>query len=167
MYPRRISMPIGHVSTLLSAAIEQIDILVLAGVWLWDSVPDFGESLAGKAKSGVGVRVCIGHDVGVTAGRRGEEEGIDDLLASRCRLSASYAKRHLGTDPNLLRLHDTTLYASLLRFDDSVLINWHLYGAPAAESPIFHVQRRDGRGLADAAIASFDRVWATAQPLSR
>jgi len=77
-------------------------------------------------------------------------------------MALSYAKHWLGEDSNAIRLHATTLYASILRFDDDVLVNWHLFGAPAADSPVLHLRRAETRGLADTVLCSFERVWAAA-----
>jgi hypothetical protein len=64
-----------------------------------------------------------------------------------------------------LRLHDTTLYASLYRFDDDLLANTHAYGAPAAQSPTLHLHRLPGGRLFDHYLGSFDRVWQQARPV--
>ena len=37
-----------------------------------------------------------------------------------------------------VRTHQTTLYASQFRFDDSMLVNNHTYGSWAAQSPVLH-----------------------------
>jgi hypothetical protein len=64
-----------------------------------------------------------------------------------------------------LRFHATTLYNSIYRFDDDMLVNIHVYGAPAAHSPVLHLRRLPGGQLFDHYQASFERVWeqATAQ----
>jgi hypothetical protein len=61
-----------------------------------------------------------------------------------------------------LRLHRTTLYNSIYRFDGEMLVNTHVYGAPAAHSPVLHLQDRSG-GLFDHYAASFERVWASTE----
>ena len=162
MYPSRTAVPAGHVMSLMAAARQNLDVLALAGLWLWDAVPQFGETLARKATDGVAVRVCLGDPRGASAALRGGEEGIPDLVGSRCGMALSYAKHWLGEDSNAIRLHDTTLYASILRFDEDVLVNWHLFGAPAADSPVLHLRRAETRGLADTVLCSFERVWAAA-----
>jgi hypothetical protein len=167
LYPNRKALPGGHVMSLLDAASERIDVLALAAVWLWDVVPQFGATLAGKAGVGVEVRVCLGDPRGESARSRGEEEGIGALMGSRCELALGYAQGWLGAESLAIRLHDTTLYATILRFDDDVLVNWHLFGAPAADSPVLHLRRTERGTLADSAIESFDRVWGRAYPPAR
>jgi hypothetical protein len=159
LYPSRAATPVGLVTSLLADATEKIDVLVLAGVWLWDAVPGFAATLGGKSRAGVAVRVCLGDPAGETVRTRGAEEGIDDLLSARCRLAWTYAQRVFADCPGSLRLHDTTLYASILRFDDDLLVNWHLFGAAAADSPVLHLRCTATRGLAASVVASFERVW--------
>jgi hypothetical protein len=163
IYASRAAMPSGLVMSLLASATRQVDVLTLAGMWLWDAVPGFGSALAEKASAGVSIRVCLGDPAGETVRVRGAEEGIDDLLAARCRLAAKYADQALRDSPAEVRMHDTTLYASILRFDDELLVNWHLYGAPAAESPVLQVGRSSSHGLGERVIGSFERVWQGAQ----
>jgi hypothetical protein len=162
LYPYRSAMPAGHVMSLLREAQRCIDVLAFAGLWLWDAVPAFGATLAEKAADGVTVRCCLGDPDGAAANVLDQEEHLDGGLAARCRIALSYAQRWLGDYADSLRVHDTTLYASILRFDDDVLVNWHLYGAPAAESPVLHLRSGSDHGTAGAVIASFERVWETA-----
>jgi 8-oxo-dGTP pyrophosphatase MutT (NUDIX family) len=48
---------------------------------------------------------------------------------------------------------------SIYRFDDDMLVNAHVYGAPAAHSPVLHLRRLPGGRLVDHYQASFERVW--------
>jgi len=165
IYPRRSAVPAGLLTSLLTGVQHRVDVLALAATWLWDAVPGFGSTLAAKCRDGVMVRVCIGDPSGEAVRVRGAEEGIGELLAARCHLAAKYSAPVLAADPESIRLHDTTLYASILRFDDDLLVNWHLYGAPASESPVFHLRHASQTGLAENVADSFDRVWEKAQPL--
>jgi hypothetical protein len=45
-----------------------------------------------------------------------------------------------------------------------MLINAHVYGAPAAHSPVLHLRRLPGGRLFDHYQASFERVWNQASP---
>ena len=64
------------------------------------------------------------------------------------------------------RLHDATLYNSLYRFDDDLLVNTHAYGTPAGQSPVLHLRRLSGGRLFDHYMASFERVWQAARPVT-
>jgi hypothetical protein len=63
-----------------------------------------------------------------------------------------------------VRFHATTLYNSIYRFDNDLLVNAHVYGAPAAHSPVLHLRRLPGGRLVDHYQASFERVWEQAHP---
>jgi hypothetical protein len=67
-----------------------------------------------------------------------------------------------------IRLHDTTLYNSIYRFDDEMLVNAHLYATNAYAAPVFHLRRLDGGELFANYAQSFESVWqcSTAASLS-
>lgn len=71
---------------------------------------------------------------------------------------------HPGID---IRLHRTTLYNSLFRFDDQILVNTHLWGMSAYQAPLLHLRRVEGGKLFDTYAANLDPIWATATPLDR
>ena len=52
------------------------------------------------------------------------------------------------------------LYASLFRFDESMMVNTHTYGAYAARSPVLHLRRVPGGQLFDYYDRAYERVWA-------
>jgi hypothetical protein len=54
-------------------------------------------------------------------------------------------------------LHNTTLYASLFRYDDEILVNPHAFGEPASANPTLHLRRLDRGTIADHYIDSFAR----------
>lgn len=166
VYTTRRELSPGTVGSLLDAASQNVDVLAYAALWLWDAVPNFAERLAAKASSGVSVRVCLGDSECDAVRLRGNEEGVADGIANRCRLAATYVLPVQQADADSVRKTDTTLYASLLRFDDEVLVNSHFWGNPASDSPVFHFRRRGSSGIATTALRSFDRVWEQAQPLS-
>ncbi|HEX2016742.1 MAG TPA: hypothetical protein VGN69_08610, partial [Solirubrobacteraceae bacterium] len=84
----------------------------------------------------------------------------------RCRLAASYAQGIRSVAADALRLSAATLYTSILRFDNDVLLNTHLWGSAAGDSPVFHLRRESDHGIAAGAIRSFEQVWAAAQPFA-
>ena len=45
------------------------------------------------------------------------------------------------------RQHGTTLYTSVFRFDDTLLVNTHAYGAAASHSPVMHLHKVAGGRL--------------------
>lgn len=163
LYPDRGAVPAQLWHGLIDAACEGIDILVFAGVFLPDGNPQLAKVLASKAKSGAKVRLALGDPDCDAVRLRGAEERIGDGLAARIRLSLTYLEEAYTAPGVELRLHTTTLYNSIYRFDDDLLVNTHTYGAPAAQSPVMHLHRLPGGRLFDHYRSSFERVWELAQ----
>ena len=124
-----------------------------------DGYPEVARLFAAKAEQGVKLRLAMGAPDSDAVRLRGEEERIGDGLAARVRLSLIYLRDAIGAPGVELRFHGTTLYNSIYRFDDDMLVNAHVYGAPAAHSPVLHVRRLPGGRLVDHYQASFERVW--------
>jgi len=166
IYTTRSEVSPATIASLVEAAIDHIDVLAYAALWLWDAVPGFADRLAEKVSRGVEVRVCLGDPDSDAVRRRGREEGIGDVIASRCQLAISYATVVQRADGDAVRKTGATLYNSVFRFDGEVLVNTHFWGNPASASPVFHFRRQDDQGIASTALRSFERVWKDAQPLS-
>jgi hypothetical protein len=168
LYPNRGAVPPGLWRSLLDGAHESVDVLVMAGLFLPDGFPELISALVHKADTGTRVRFALGDPNSAAVALRGREEGIGDDLAARARLSLCYLDQLRDSPGAEVRIHATTLYNSLYRFDNDVLINNHAYGAPAAQSPVLHLRRIAGAGLFDHYLAAFERVWqTTTEPVPR
>jgi hypothetical protein len=166
IYAQRGSVPSERWSELLETTTERLDLLAHAGLFLPDSRSDFASVVRQKAEAGVQVRLLYGDPDGDAVALRGSEEGIGDGLAARIRLVLTYMREAIECPGVAVRLHDTTLYNSLYRYDDELLVNSHAYGTPAGNSPVLHLRRLPGGRLFDHYMASFERVWEFARPLA-
>lgn len=165
LYPSRGALPVSTWEEFIDNSREAIDLLAFAGSFLHDSVPEFAERIAARATNGVRIRLLYGDPESSAVALRGEEEGIGELMAARCRLTWNYLTPLLqGVAGIEARMHGSTLYASLFRFDDQLLVNPHALGAPAGHSPIMHVNRIPGGRLFAHYMESFERTWQTAKP---
>ena len=63
-----------------------------------------------------------------------------------------------------IRLHETVLYNSIYRADDRIFVNQHVYGIPAAHSPLFCYCQSASGDTAAAYLDSFEKVWISAEP---
>lgn len=159
VYPHRASVPPELWRQLFDGARERIEILVYSGMWLPDQNPRLAAMLAKKAKAGVAVRILLGDPDSTDVARRGAEEGIGDAMASKVR-NVLVHYRGLADVPGAeVRLHATTLYNSLYRFDDQLLVNAHVYGFPAAHAPVLHLRRLSAGVLFETYAESFKKVW--------
>lgn len=163
-YQNRASVPRDMWLQLLAEAQEQICVLVFSGTFFAQSNPHVTKMLAERAAAGVRVRLCFGDPDGQAVAIRGGEEGIGDTLAAKIRASLTYYRPLLPEAGCDVRLHDTTLYASLFRYDDNLLVNPHVWGQPASANPLLHLKRADATGWFDTYAQSFEAVWAAARP---
>ena len=166
-YPNRGSVPSSRWLELVDSAIEAIDLLAFSASFLHDSVSNFDQRLIAKASEGVPVRLLFGDPDCSAVQLRGDEEGIGDLVSARCRLTWKYFVEALETPGIDARAHGCTLYASMFRFDDRLLVNPHMYGAPASHSPVHMITRVDGGRLFANYLASYERIWSRAEPLAQ
>ncbi|MBB4785967.1 helix-turn-helix domain-containing protein [Streptomyces rapamycinicus] len=163
-YQNRASVPRDVWLSLLQGTQEQIDVLVFSGTFFAQSNPYVAKMLTERAAAGVRVRLCFGDPRGHAAAIRGREEGIGNTLAAKIRASLTYYRALLPEAGCEVRLHDTTLYNSLFRYDDNLLVNPHIWGQPASANPLFHLKKAQSNGWFDNYAQSFDAVWAGARP---
>jgi transcriptional regulator with XRE-family HTH domain len=164
IYPDRSSVPRESWLELLGGASRRIDVLVFAGTFLANVNPRVAEMLAERAASGVNVRLCWGDPDSQAVDIRDREEGLRGTLAHKIRASLTYYRSLVEVPGCEVRLHSATLYASLFRFDDTMLANPHMWGAPASANPLLHLRRIEGGIWFDGYRRSFDGVWETALP---
>jgi hypothetical protein len=164
VYPDRASVPRELWLRLLGDAREGIDVLVCAGTFLGQVQPRLGRLLADRASVGVRVRLCFADPDCDAVAVRDREQGLGGTLPALVRASLTRYRDLSGVDGCQVRLHATTLYASVFRFDDQVIANPHAYGEPGDANPAFHFLQVEGGGLFEHYAASFERVWSSATP---
>lgn len=145
---------------------RNIDILVYAANHLHESIVGFDELLVAKAREGCVVRVAIGDPESSHVAARGREEKYGHGIESRCRLAVMHYRPLSQIDGIGVRTHATTLYNSIYRADDELLVNAHVWGINAFQAPLWHMRH----GPKDEAVAtyrqSFDAVWQTGIPVA-
>ncbi|GAA2510056.1 XRE family transcriptional regulator [Pilimelia columellifera] len=165
VYPRRSAVPTEVWRRLVEQAEERISILVYAGLFLPEIEPRLIRLMRRKAESGASVQLLLGDPESATVAQRGAEEGIGDAMASKVRNVLSFYNQLQGVPNVEARFHSTTLYNSIYRFDDDMLVNTHAYGFPAAHAPVLHLRELSGGDLFGTYADSFDRVWSGGQPV--
>ena len=165
LYPNRGAVPQQLWDALIESATAHIDVLVFAGLFLFDTRPRLPGHLASKADSGLSCRFLLGDPASRAVRQRGQEEGIAGGLAARIRTSIQYLAATQRSSGIEIRLHQTVLYNSIYRFDDDLLVNTHVHGAPASLNPVIHLRRAPGAHLFDHYMTSYERVWSRSIPL--
>lgn len=125
----------------------------------------FTETVREKARHGARFRLLLGDETSAAVRLRAEEEGTGGL-EGRIQLHRRYLRDVADLPGVEVRTHGTTLYNSLFRFDQDLLVNGHAYGAPARQSPVLHLRRVPGGRMWDHYMRSFEEVWKGATPTS-
>lgn len=141
-----------------------IDILVYAAVFLHEQNPHLNELLQEKATAGCEIRVAIGDPDGTCIKTRGRDEQFGHGIASRCELALMHYRPLIAQQGVSVHVHDTTLYNSIYRFDDEMLVNAHLYATNAFAAPVLHLRRLAAGQLFANYAQRFEAVWEASTP---
>lgn len=147
-------------------ATTNIDILVYAANHLHESVPGFNDLLIAKAAKGCVIRIAIGDPDSENVAARGNEEKYGHGIESRCRLALMHYKPLGDVGGVELRTHGTTLYNSVYRADDELLVNTHIWGVNAFAAPVWHLRRSPTGDMVTTYRQSFDAVWEQSVPVA-
>jgi transcriptional regulator with XRE-family HTH domain len=164
LYDQRADVPVSALIDQLAQAREQIDVLVYAAVFLHEAYPRLNDLLRERVAEGCTVRIALGDPESHNVQQRGREEKFGHGVESRCRLALMHYRPLLGTPGIEIRTHGTTLYNSLYRADDQLMVNAHVWGVNAYAAPVWHLRRSGDGGMFDTYAESFNAVWATATP---
>jgi transcriptional regulator with XRE-family HTH domain len=165
LYDQRADVPVSTFTDMLTQASEHIDVLVYAAVFLHEAYPRLNDLLRERAAEGCSVRIALGDAESANVRQRGEEERFGHGIESRCRLALMHYRPLVGVPGVEIRTHQTTLYNSIYRADDQLLVNTHVWGVNAYGAPVWHLRRNSTGGIFDTYAQSFDAVWATATPV--
>ncbi|GAA1769322.1 helix-turn-helix transcriptional regulator [Luedemannella helvata] len=163
IYPRRSAVPADIWQRLLDKATSRIGVLAYAGLFLPEQNPRWVSTMKAKADLGAQVEILLGDPDSAQVAERGKDEGIGDAMGSKVRNVLAFYKDLRGHDSVDVCYHSTTLYNSIYRFDDEMLVNTHLYGTPAAYAPVLHLRQLAGGDLFEAYANSFERVRAVSR----
>jgi transcriptional regulator with XRE-family HTH domain len=165
LYPHRSDVPRELWQELSASATAQIDLLVYAALFLPEQFPGFVQMLREKAAAGCAVRVALGDPESDAVKERGAEERFGEGIQSRARLALQHYAPLVGTPGADVRLHGTTLYTSIYRYDEDMLVSSHLWGTSAYLAPVMHLRRIEGGTLFTTYTATLDAVWAQSIPV--
>jgi hypothetical protein len=164
VYPHRSVVPSDLWMATFRRAAAHLDVLAFSGFWLSEDRA-FHQLIGDKAKAGVAVRILLGHPDSAEVAQRGEDEGIGAAMAAKVRNAILNYGKLPTVEGVQFRLHETTLYNSLYRADDELLVNTHVYGVGAYLAPVLHLRHVPGADMFTTYLESFQRVWESAWPL--
>lgn len=159
LYPHRSHTPKELWRDLLVNARENIDLFAYASLFLPEENPEAIGIIKDKAAQGVRIRILLGDPEQAAVELRGREERLFDALVGRVKMALAYYQPLIGVDGVEFRLHGTSLYNSVFRYDDQMLVNQHVYGTYGYMAPILHLRRVAGCDMFDTYLRSFELVW--------
>ncbi|PPK64465.1 DUF5919 domain-containing protein [Actinokineospora auranticolor] len=164
VYPHRNSIPVELWDRLIGDASEHVELLMHAALFLVER-PRFIKQLAAKAAAGARIRLLFGEPDSPEVATRSDEEQLGDgTLAARIRNALAFYRPLIGVPGVEMRFHRTTLYNSIFRFDDEMIVNTHVYGFQGAHAPSLHLRRLATGDLFETYSESFDTVWNLSKP---
>jgi transcriptional regulator with XRE-family HTH domain len=131
LYPHRSDVPVSFWRELLEHAQQEIAIPVYAAPFLPEQHLDLIDLLRSKAAGGCRVRIALGDPHSPKLLARGAEEQRGIGIVARAELALKHYEPLRDCPGVEVHVHGTTLYNSLYRFDDSMLVNTHVWGPSA------------------------------------
>lgn len=163
MYPHRHMVPKGLWQEIYGRAERRLDVLVYAGGFLAED-PIFQALLVDKSRT-ARIRILMGDPGCPAVTQRGVDEG-HLIMGPKIRNALVNYRQLMTSHPEIsFRLHEATLYNSIYRADDEMLVNTHVYGIGAYLAPVLHLRRIPGASLFDTYEKSIDHTWASARPV--
>ncbi|MFC0627447.1 helix-turn-helix domain-containing protein [Kribbella deserti] len=165
IYPYRSGVPEDAWASFLGRAQYEVNILAYSAGFLVQQ-QEVLDVLRERSVSGVRVMIALADGERTDRDGIAAAEGKDAPVAANIGASVERLKPMVRDGHAELRLHSTVLPHSLYRADDHVLVNQHVYGFPAARSPVYHVQKAGNGELFDTYMSGFRRIWDGAVPFS-
>lgn len=164
VYAHRHQIPRELWLRLFDDTAQQLDILVYAGMFLTDDAALL-KQLRRKAEDGVRVRLLLGNPTSRAVRERTAEEQIGaGAIAAKIRNVLAFFKPVMGVPGIEFRLHGTTLYNSIYRFDDEIIVNMHVHGLMAPQAPAIHLRQLSEGSLFNTYAENFDSIWKDSKP---
>lgn len=158
-YPHRADTPRELWMDLLTGAMSRIDLFANASLFLPEENPDAIRILGQKAAAGVSIRILLADPDDPAMMLRGREERLFDSIPARIRMALAYYRPLVGVDGIEFHLHGTSLYNSIFRYDDQMLVNQHIYGTYGYVAPVLHLREQPSGDLFATYMRSLDMVW--------
>lgn len=165
VYPHRWAVPHEVWHSLFESAQQEIGVIAYSALFLAEDA-ELLSVLRRKASAGVALRIALGDPDSPQVAERGAEEGIGEAMAAKIQNALTLYVPLLDAGNVEIRLHRTTLYNSLYRADNDLLVNQHTYGSAAASAPVFHLRKADEGGMFATYAESWERIWLYAIPLA-
>jgi hypothetical protein len=165
VYAHRWAIPRDVWTRFFESAEHEIDVLAYSALFLAEDAGLLA-IIGDKASRGVRVRIALGNPGCDAVVQRGQEEGIGNAMAAKVRNALTLYRPLMGIEHIQIRLHEVVLYNSLYRADDQLFVNQHMFGIPAAHSPVFYYRKSESGDIAATCLGSFEQIWMSAKSMA-
>ncbi|WP_182558428.1 hypothetical protein [Microlunatus kandeliicorticis] len=142
---------------LFSRVRRQLDIIDYSGRFLFE-ILDVVDVLRAKSAEGISIRLLLADSASIALEQRARELSAPWLADESAGVLRLLSRAEL---PMAVRSHQLGLAASSFRFDDTMIVNLHAYGAWPSQSPTERVLCGAGPLFSFYADA-FERAWVMA-----
>ncbi|WP_223830462.1 helix-turn-helix domain-containing protein [Nocardiopsis quinghaiensis] len=158
VYAHRWQVPRKVWWDLFSSAEQEIGILVYSGLFLADDAGIL-QLLGARAREGVNTRILLGDPESEQVKQRGRDEQVGEALPARANNALLLFRALQDIDGVEIRTHSTVLYNSIYLTERTIISNQHIYGMPAAISPVIRINRSSHQAMFDTYAKSFENTW--------
>jgi hypothetical protein len=163
VYPTHASLPDSLWRRLMSTAKTEITLCGYAPYWLMWQIPQVTQVLQQRAAAGCRIRAVIGDpDSPLVAA---DEVATGARLTLTTRIEETLHLLAPVRDAIDVRQSTMGFGRSVYRFDDELLADMWLHGAPGAEFPVLHLHRRQDAGMFDQLVRHVEALWEAATPV--
>ena len=164
VYPNRRTVPREAWLSLFGSAERVISILDCSALFLARE-PRVLDVLAGRARDGLRIRICLRGPDGPVIAEDSVEEGASDVTAAEIREALRLFGQLRDCDGVEIRLHRVVLYNSIYQADDQLVVSQHAYGIPDERAPVVYLLPADDGDLVATYLDAFEHIWTGALPL--
>ncbi len=161
----RSDVPVETWKSLVDDAQEYFDFLAYSGLFFLELADDILTHFRNRCASGLKVRIAIGDPAAPAVAQRSLDEQLD--LPPRIKITMQYCRAIMDIEGVEVRLHTTTLYNSIYRSDDRMIVNTHMYRTRAPHAPVIELHRNQTPDLFTTYEDNFATIWEEATPLPK
>lgn len=163
VYPTHSSVPDGLWRRLIGSASDRIDLVGYAPYWLTWQVPGFVDVLRERATAGAQIRAVIGDPDSPLVAADERATGAPLTLTTRIQQTVHL----LAPLAEVVQVRQSSMGfgRSVYRFDDELIADLWIHGAPGSDFPALHVRRQQDGGMFDQLVRHVDALWDSADPI--
>jgi transcriptional regulator with XRE-family HTH domain len=166
VYAHRSDLPAAVWWNLFVQSQKQIDLLGYAMQFLFEQHSHLEDLLKEKAENGCKIRIALADPACQAVRIRDEEEQLEGTLPALIQTTLFHLRDLHSCNGIEIGYHAISMYNSIFRFDNEMLVTPHLYGQHGAKAPLLYLRCLEQNGIFTTFAKHFETVWATTSPIT-